>query len=88
MVPQTDRIGKKRAWQLLQELPVGPLDSGPHATFKWWLWLANLGAETRTVLGDGVVAASLLHSDVTLKKVTFVRIDNTTITVQEVVVGV
>ena len=96
-VPQTDRIGKKRAWQLLGGLHEGPLNTDPSSTFKWWLWLANLGNETGRVLGDGVVAASLTQSTPHLKTLTVDRVDGTTITVRlirhrkgdiEVVVGV
>ena len=60
-VPATYRLGKKTAWAELESLPDGYLDAGPDAKFKWWLWLANLGTESREGLGSGVVSAFLRH---------------------------
>ena len=62
-VPQTDRIGKNEAWAVLENLPLGRLDSSADATFKWWLWLANLCPHTRVVLGNGVVALDLIENE-------------------------
>ena len=67
---------------MLQNLPVGPLDASPNATFKWWLWLANLGHETPIVLGDGVVGASLTVSEDDVKEVTCTRVDGSTVIVR------
>ena len=62
-VPQADRLGKKDAWAALKALPIGELDSNPSATFKWWLWLGHLGAQTPTVVGAGMTKASLTYKD-------------------------
>ena len=78
-VPQTDRLGKKSAWAALENLPLGDLDSNPDATFKWWLWLANLGPHTRTTLGAGVVGAALTFSDNLEKRIICRRVDGSTI---------
>ena len=58
-VPATDRLSKKTDWAELESLPDGYLDAGPDAKFKWWLWLASVGKESREVLGTGVVSAFL-----------------------------
>ena len=68
-VPQTDRLSKKTAWAELESLPDGYLDAGPDAKFKWWLWLVNLGTESREVLGVGAVSAFLRHQGRTVKHV-------------------
>ena len=81
-VPQTDRLGTRIAWAELESLPIGHLDSGPNATFKWWLWLANLGKISRNVLHIGVVGARLSFSQDNVKRVTCIRIDGSTIVVQ------
>ena len=58
LVPQIDRIGKKEAYQSLQQTPLGPLmTEGAH--FKWWLFICNLGKDTREIIGGGIVAATL-----------------------------
>ena len=80
-VPATDRLGKKVAWAELESLSDGYLDAGPDARFKWWLWLCNLGLETREVLGAGVVRAFLRHRGRFVKHVVCTRADATEITV-------
>ena len=79
VVPQTDRIGKRQAWAVLENLPLGRLDSSADATFKWWLWLANLGAHTRVVLGNGVVALDLTENNANEKHLLCTRADGSTI---------
>ena len=81
-VPQTDRLGKKIAWAELQSLPDGYLDASPTATFKWWLWLCNLGTVTREVLGAGVVRAYLRHRGDYEKHVICTRCDDSEVTIQ------
>ena len=78
-VPQTDVIGKKDAWVALENLPVGELDSSPDATFKWWLWFANLGPHTRKTLGAGAVGAALTFSDPAQKRINCRRVDGSTV---------
>ena len=81
-VPATDRVGKRTAWAELESLPDGYLDAGPEARFKWWLWLANLGTQTRAVLGAGVVMAELRHQGLCVKHIVCTRADGTEVTVQ------
>ena len=81
-VPQTDRMNKTQAWAELESLSNGDLDAGPDAKFKWWLWLGNLGAISREVLGDGVVSASLHNQASNVKHITFTRADSTQVTVE------
>ena len=81
-VPQTDRIGKRAAWAALENLPLGELNSSPDATFKWWLWLANLGPHTQTPLGAGVVGAELTFSAPLDKRIVCRRIDGANVEIQ------
>jgi hypothetical protein len=58
LVPQIDRMGKADAYRSLQLTPCGPLmHEGAH--FKWWLFICNLGKNTRETIGCGIVAATL-----------------------------
>jgi hypothetical protein len=57
-VPQIDRMGKKQAYLKLQEADLGPLAT-ESAAFKWWLFICNLGDNTRYTIGSGIVAATL-----------------------------
>ena len=63
---------------MLENLPLGRLDSSADATFKWWLWLANLGPHTRDVIGNGVVALELTANRSTEKHLLCVRGDGST----------
>ena len=58
-IPTHDRIGKESAYQSLPNAPLGPLSTTTEATFKWWLFVANLGGKTQAVFGDGLIAAEL-----------------------------
>ena len=58
-IPKGDQIGKKDAYRLLLEAPVGPLPITEDAPFKWWLFVCNLGKNTREVIGPGLTAATL-----------------------------
>ena len=60
-IPQGDKIGKKDAYRLLLQVPVGPLPITEGASFKWWLFVCNLGQKTREVIGPGLTAATLEH---------------------------
>ena len=60
-IPQGDKIGKKDAYRLLLQVPVGPLPITEDASFKWWLFVCNLGQKTREVIGPGLTAATLEH---------------------------
>ena len=72
---------KKIAWAVLESLPEGPLDSGPDAAFKWWLWLGNLGPLSRDILGAGVVSAFLDHQGVFVRHLVCERSDGSQVTV-------
>ena len=74
--------GGKKAWAELQNLPTGHLDSSPDATFKWWLWIANLGPHTRRVIGAGVIEAELTSSNDSEKHIVFRRVDSSTIEIK------
>ena len=60
----------------MENLPVGDLDSTPGATFKWWLWMANLGYHTHTVVGTGMTRAVLVRNDENVKVIVVHRSDN------------
>ena len=81
-VPATDRLSKKTAWAELEILPGGYLDADPDAKFKWWLWLSNLGNESREVLGNGVVAAFIRRQGYYVKHIICTRADGSEVTVE------
>ena len=58
-VPQIDRIGKQEALRTLQTLCLGPLPTDARATFKWWLFVGNLGDKTARIIGPGIISAEL-----------------------------
>ena len=58
-VPQTDRMSKQKALRTLQTLCLGPLPTDARATFKWWLFVSNLGNKTERIIGPGIVSAKL-----------------------------
>ena len=64
---------------MLENLPLGRLDSSTAATFKWWLWLANLGSHTQVVLGNGVVGLDLTETNANEKHLLCTRADGSTI---------
>ena len=82
VMPQTDRKGRKETWAVLENLPLGELDSSPDATFKWWLWIANLGRHTRRVIGAGVVGAELTFANAGTKKVVCRRTDGSAVEIE------
>ena len=81
-VPTTDRLGKRTAWDALEKLPDGYLDSSPDANFKWWLWLGNLGKITHEVLGVGVTSAYLRRRSSQVKWIICTRADGSAYTVE------
>jgi len=58
-IPQVDRIGKRAACHILLQEPLGPLPTTEDARFKWWLFVCNLGRNTREIFGPGITAALL-----------------------------
>ena len=75
------------AWAELESLSDNYLDAGPDAKFKWWLWLGNLGALSREVLGDGVMSAFLRNQGPKVKHIICTRADSTQVTVELVLHG-
>ena len=73
LIPQSDRIGKRQAYQRLHELregnlpscrvDAGFLDLSDGAMFPWKLWFANLGHSTNTILGNGILRVQLSLDD-------------------------
>ncbi len=73
LIPQSDRIGKRRAWQLLNALrgqhlaQPGSAAQPPHVNltngrlFSWKLWLCNLGPLAQDTFGPGI---STIHLEV------------------------
>ena len=74
-IPPHDRLGKRQVWRILGELPVErPFDLTDGTHLKWWLWVGNLGRESREVIGEGVVGAWAMRSTETSHTVEFQRI--------------
>ena len=65
-VPQGDRLGKKAVWEILQgveSLWLMPKDITDGSILRWWLWIGNLGAHSRDVIGPGVTGARVSMAD-------------------------
>jgi hypothetical protein len=61
LVPQTDRIGKQRAWQIFESLdPTRDQDLTDGSKFLWWLWVANFGPLVPYVVGPGILGAQFI----------------------------
>ena len=59
-VPQTDRIGNRRAFDILRCLSLPQdRDLTDGSKFLWWLWVANLGPRLSQVVGHGIALAEL-----------------------------
>ena len=71
--PQTDRIGKTKAFEDLQSNP---------ATFQWWRFAANLGNHTESVIGNGLVCMCLLERTAARVSLRFQRRDDSTVDVE------
>ena len=78
-IPKTDQIGKKDAYRLLLQAPVGPLPITEDAPFKWWLFVCNLGKNTQEVIGPGLTAATLEHKNQDAIGLLFTRSDGTSV---------
>ena len=64
-IPQVDRIGRRKIFDLLQKLPASrPLEltQASTAVFPWWLWLPTIGAIRDDVIGIGIERIELLHT--------------------------
>ena len=76
-MPTTDRIGKRRAWDILEKLALpadGDLTDG--SKFLWGLWVPKLADRVPDVIGNGIVRASLsARGDVHGASVAFTRVD-------------
>ena len=58
LVPVTDRIGHKRAWDILGSLEFpADRDLTDGSKFLWWLWVANLASREAEIVGPGIVGA-------------------------------
>ena len=60
-IPQVDHIGKKDAYRLLLQAPLGLLPITEDAPFKWWFFVCNVGKKTRELIGPGLTEARLEH---------------------------
>ena len=66
LIPQVDRLSKKAVWEILQgvESPwLMPKDITDGSILRWWLWIGNLGAHSRDVIGPGVTGARVSMAD-------------------------
>ena len=81
-IPKVGQIGKKDAYRLLLQAPVGPLPITEEASFKWWLFVCNLGKNTRELIGCGLTAATLEHKSQETdfsQRLLFTRSDGTSV---------
>ena len=78
-IPKVDQIGKKDAYPLLLQAPLGPLPITEDAPFKWWLFVCNLGKKTQKVIGPGLTAATLEHKSQNAIGLLFTRCDGTSV---------
>ena len=88
-VPQTDRMGKKRMWNIIsslfdeQSIPTQPtwVEITKNKSIPWWLWVSNLGHDTGRVIGNGIEKVFLSRSEAGEAVFEFVRQDSTRETV-------
>lgn len=73
-VPQQDRIGKRDAFRVLQNMPCG---ADINSNWHWWLFASNVGSLTRELIGPGIVEAELLDKWHTGVELLFRRADAT-----------
>ena len=78
-IPKIDQMGKKDAYRFLLSIPLGPLPTTSDASFKWWLFVCNLGKNTKEVLGPGIMAATLEEKNDKYALLAFARTDNTVV---------
>ena len=53
-IPMKDKMGKAEAWRQLSQRDDALIDVTEHDTFKWWLFLSNLGPNTAKAFGSGI----------------------------------
>ena len=58
-IPMQDRMGKAEAWRQLSQRDDALTDVTEHGTFKWWLFLSNLGGKTGKVFGSGITSVQI-----------------------------
>ena len=58
-IPQIDRMSRKDALYAMQKLSPGPLPTDANATFKWWMFISNLGEHSNEIIARGIVSAEL-----------------------------
>ena len=78
-IPQVDHMGKKDAYRLLLQAPLGLLPITGDAPFKWWLFVCNLGKNTQELIGPGLTAATLEHKSQNTIRFLFTRTDGTSV---------
>ena len=65
-IPQGDLLDKKWVWKTIEgvwQASGDALDITDGSTLRWWLWIGNLGAHSRDVIGPGVTGARVSMAD-------------------------
>ena len=57
--PMNDRIVEAEAWRQLSQRDDALTDVTEHGNFKWWLFLSNLGPNTRQAFGSGITSVQI-----------------------------
>ena len=64
-IPQVDRMGRRRMFELLQRLhgqkPL-ELTKASVESFPWWLWLPTIGPILNDVIGTGITRIALMQT--------------------------
>ena len=58
-IPMKDRMGKAEAFRQLSQRDEAAIDVTEHDPFKWWLFLANLGPNTKNAFGTGITSVQI-----------------------------
>ena len=58
-IPMKDKMGKAEAWRQLRQRPDACIAVTEHDPFKWWLFLSNLGPNTRAAFGTGITSVQI-----------------------------
>ena len=58
-IPMKDKMGKAEAWRQLSQRDDALIDVTEHDNFKWWLFLSNLGPNTRKAFGSGIKSVQI-----------------------------
>ena len=58
-IPMQDKMGKAEAWRQLSQRDDDWIDVTEHDTFKWWLFLSNLGPNTPKAFGTGITSVQI-----------------------------